>query len=154
MKRISYIDDFERWRASFSFSIPIKVRFSETDLYGHVNNTSVFVYFEEARIEYLKSLGLFSEMEKKKYGFIVADLQCDYLREMYFNEILQFFVKVDHIGTSSFDIHYMAQNEKGEVTVTGRGRLVMVDIAEKRSQPLPEHVRTVLEREMDKQNVS
>ena len=57
MSRISYIDNMEEWASSFQFKHPVKVRFSETDMFGHVNNTVPFTYFEEARIEYFKSIG-------------------------------------------------------------------------------------------------
>lgn len=55
--RATYIQDAAEWMAGFSFSTKVKVRFSETDMYGHVNNTKVFAYFEYARIEYFKALG-------------------------------------------------------------------------------------------------
>jgi len=45
MKKISYIDNFEQWAAEFDFFIPIKVRFSETDMFGHLNNTVPFIYW-------------------------------------------------------------------------------------------------------------
>ena len=57
MSRISYIDNIEEWASSFQFKHPVKVRFSETDMFGHVNNTVLFMYFEEARVEYFKSIG-------------------------------------------------------------------------------------------------
>lgn len=152
MKSIDYIHDFEQWQSGFSFSLPIKVRFSETDLYGHVNNTSVFIYFEEARIEYLNSLGLFKELGQDELGFVVADLQCNYLRQMYFNEIIHFYVKVESVGNTSFDIHYMAKNEKGEITLTGRGRLVTIDLIKQKPQIIPSDMRIVLEAEMKNNN--
>lgn len=154
MKPISYIEDFAKWQSGFSFSVPIKVRFSETDLYGHVNNTSVFVYFEEARIEYLQALGLFNDLDKEKHGFVVADLQCDYLQQMFFNEMIQFHVKVETLGTSSCDIHYMATNPNGEITVTGRGRIVMMDFTTHRSIPIPDEMRLTLKKEFEKQKVT
>ncbi|WP_042223299.1 acyl-CoA thioesterase [Oceanobacillus manasiensis] len=126
MKAIPYIDDMEKWRKSFSFSTPIKIRFSETDMFGHVNNVSPFIYFEQARIEFLKSVGLFNSHSKEDNGIpVVADLQCNYLQQMYFNEDLTMYVKANHIGNTSIDIHYMGiVNE--EIALTGRGRLVHV----------------------------
>lgn len=150
MKSIQYIEDFEHWRSSFTFSIPIKVRFSETDLYGHVNNTSVFIYFEEARIEYLQSLGLFTDIGQEEDGIVVADLQCNYLEQMYFNETINFYVKTNEVGNASFDIHYMAVNEKNKVTITGRGRIVYIDLIKKRAKAIPKDVREILEREIEK----
>ncbi|MBN6206400.1 acyl-CoA thioesterase [Ralstonia pickettii] len=150
MKSIQYIEDFEQWRSGFTFAIPIKVRFSETDLYGHVNNTSVFVYFEEARIEYLQSLGLFTDIGQEKDGIVVADLQCNYLEQMYFNETINFYVKTNEVGNASFDIHYMAVNEKNKVTLTGRGRIVYIDLIKKRAKAIPKNVREILEHEIEK----
>lgn len=144
MKGIDYINDLETWRSEFSFSIPIKTRFSETDLYGHVNNTSVFIYFEEARIEFLQSFGLFGDLDQKKIGFVVADLQCNYLKQMFFDETIDFYVKVDTIGTTSMDLHYMAVNNQGELTVTGRGRVVMMDFTTNKACAIPEEMKEIL----------
>lgn len=58
MKKISYIENLASWEKDFSFYIPVKVRFCETDMFGHMNNGVAFTYFEEARIEFLKSLVL------------------------------------------------------------------------------------------------
>ncbi|HLS61144.1 MAG TPA: acyl-CoA thioesterase, partial [Virgibacillus sp.] len=125
MKSIAYIDDLEQWKEGFSFYIPVNIRFSETDMFGHVNNVSPFIYFEEARIEYLKSLGFFmqnNENEGNEGIPIVADLQCDYHQQIFFNEQLKMYVKVNHMGTTSLDIHYMALNEQDRICLTGRGR--------------------------------
>ncbi|MFS0672981.1 acyl-CoA thioesterase [Ornithinibacillus sp. 179-J 7C1 HS] len=127
MRKISYIEDFEVWKGEFSFSIPVRIRFSETDMFGHVNNVSPFIYFEEARIEYLKSVGLFENSSHTEGIPIVADLQCDYLKQLFFQDSLRLYVKAAHIGNTSFDIHYMGVNQHEEVCLTGRGRIVYID---------------------------
>ncbi len=128
MKNISYIENLESWINSFSYSYPIKVRFSETDAFGHLNNTKVFVYFEEGRIEFFKEIGLMQEwLSSGGEGIpVTSDLQCDYLRQLYFDDRLTIFVKVHSIGRTSVDLHYLIKNEKGEVCITGRGRMVQV----------------------------
>src|SRR5699024_9627656 len=120
------IDDWQQWRKEFSFHIPIHVRFSETDMNGHVNNVSPFIYFEEARIEFMKYVGLFFDTEDNHMP-VVADMQCDYHMPMYFDDVLTMYVKADHVGNTSVDIHYMALNQDSTITLTGRGRLVQVD---------------------------
>ncbi|WP_010532463.1 acyl-CoA thioesterase [Lentibacillus jeotgali] len=126
MSKVSYIENMEDWRSAFSFYIPIKIRFSETDMFGHVNNVSPFIYFEEARIEFLKFIGLFNNDYSGGMP-IVADLQCDYLKQLYFNEDLKLYVKAGHIGTTSFDVHYMGVDGENELCLTGRGRMVYID---------------------------
>ena len=127
MKSVSYIENMEKWRKGFSFYIPIKIRFSETDMFGHVNNVSPFIYFEEARIEFLKSIGLFEDPKQDTGVPVVADLQCDYHQQIYFNDKIELYVKVNQIGNTSLDIHYMALNQKNEICLTGRGRMVYID---------------------------
>lgn len=138
MKEISYIIDYPTWSSEFSFSKDINIRFSETDMFGHVNNTSAFIYFEEARIEFLKDRKLFLEITNNQTIPVVVDLQCDFLLQIFFGEKITIFVKVDSIGRTSFDLHYLAKNEAGEVCLTGRGRLVNFDLSTGKPIPLTE----------------
>ena len=36
--------------------LEVNVRFSETDALGHINNTSYFIYLEEARMKFFEAL--------------------------------------------------------------------------------------------------
>ncbi|MBP1968829.1 acyl-CoA thioester hydrolase [Virgibacillus natechei] len=118
----------EKWRSEFSFFIPIKIRFSETDMFGHVNNVSPFIYFEEARIEFLKSMSVFDDIKQEDTSIpVVADLQCDYHKQMFFDDYINLFVKANYVGSTSIDIHYMALDKDEQVSLTGRGRLVYVE---------------------------
>lgn len=147
MSKISYIDDLTAWEKEFHFWIPVKVRFSETDMYGHLNNTVPFTYFEEARIEYLKELGLMEKWtEENNDGMVVvADLQCDFLRQVFFDEKLQVFVKPEKVGNSSADLHYMAKNEKGEICFVGRGTIVQFSKQFGKAIPWSESFRKVVQ---------
>ena len=127
--RSSYIEDIKSWEKGFTFYSEVCVRFSETDMYGHLNNTVTFAYFEYARIEYFKHIQLMNDWLNPNGEEIpvVADLQCDYMRQVFFDEKLRIFVKANSVGSSSIDLHYMAKNEKDEITFTGRGTIVQID---------------------------
>lgn len=137
MGKVTYIDDFHQWEQEFEFFLPVKVRFSETDMFGHLNNTVPFVYFEEARTEYLKAIGFMVEWIKPESDTIpvVADLQCDFLKQIFFDEKLKVYVKVQSVGNSSIDIHYMAKREDGSIGFVGRG--AMVQISKKTGKAVP-----------------
>ncbi|CEI83930.1 4-hydroxybenzoyl-CoA thioesterase [Oceanobacillus oncorhynchi subsp. incaldanensis] len=143
MPRIPYIEDFSAWEKDFSFYIPISVRFSETDMYGHVNNVSPFIYFEEARIAYLNSIGFLSKDMRQKDGIIVADLQCNYLKELYFGDDIRVYVKTASVGNTSFDIHYKVMREE-EAILTARGRLVYIDTEKKAPKKLSDALKQKL----------
>lgn len=144
MRNISYIEDFKTWKNEFSFYTDIKVRFSETDMFGHVNNVSPFIYFEQARIEYLSSLGVFTLEPNPKYVPVVADLQCDYIAQLYFGDTLRLYVKANSVGNSSIDIHYLGINQNEKVCIIGRGRLVNIDAKSGKSAPFTEEMRKKL----------
>ncbi|GEN82298.1 hypothetical protein SLU01_06100 [Sporosarcina luteola] len=137
MLRIGYIEDLEKWAEEFTFSVPVSVRFSETDMYGHLNNTVTFTYFEYARIEFLKQVGHMADWLDPKGTTIpvVADLQCDYMKQVFFDEKLSIFVKAASVGNSSVDIHYMAKNAKEKIVFTGRGSIVQIDRTTGKSVP-------------------
>lgn len=126
--RAAYIEQQEQWVAEFDFHVDVTVRFSETDMYGHLNNTVPFTYFEMARIEYFKALGLMIDWTSPNSETIpvVADLQCDFLQQVFFDEHLKIYVKAAKIGTSSVDIHYLGKNEKDQPVFTGRGTIVQI----------------------------
>lgn len=135
-----YINNFEEWKQEFSFSIPIQVRFSETDMYGHLNNTVPFVYFEQARIEFLNQLGLMQNWLENGTNNIpvVADIQCDYVKQVYFEEDLKVYVKIASVGNSSMDLHYLGVNNKAEICFTGRGSIVQMNSKTGKSVPWKE----------------
>ncbi|WP_075619996.1 acyl-CoA thioesterase [Paenisporosarcina indica] len=126
--RASYIQEPIQWASEFRFFVPVQVRFSDTDMYGHLNNTYNFSYFEFARIEYFKHIGLMNDWLNPEGHTIpvVADLQCDYVKQVFFDEKLRIHVKSASVGTSSVDIHYHATNEKGDTLFTGRGTIVQI----------------------------
>jgi len=128
MKRISYIEDMEIWEKEFTYSYPFIVRFSETDMFGHLNNTVPFTYFETARINYFKHLGWMTDwMDTKSETIpVVADLQCDFLKQAFLDEQIDVYVKPNKIGNSSIDLHYMGKNAFGHIVFTGRGTIVQI----------------------------
>ncbi|WAA11614.1 acyl-CoA thioesterase [Fervidibacillus halotolerans] len=146
MKKIAYISDFKKWEKEFEFSCPIQVRFNETDMYGHVNNTVPFTYFEYARIEYLKYLGFMEYWNDPDNETIpvVADLQCDFLAQMYFDDRIHVYVKVNEIGRSSVDLHYMGKKGDGTLCFTGRGRIVQVNRQTGRPEPWKQGMKDML----------
>ncbi|ALA54419.1 thioesterase family protein [Shouchella clausii] len=139
MKVPAYINEISAWEDSFTFFVPIKVRFSETDAFGHVNNTSAFIYFEHARLEFFESCGLMEDWAAISNDAIVvtADLQCNYVAQIQYGDTLQVGVKVDKIGRSSLDIHYVAKRNT-DICLTGRGTVVQVDKQTGKALPFSE----------------
>lgn len=144
--RAAYIENVQQWMDEFEFFVTVQVRFSETDMYGHLNNTVPFTYFEFARIEFFKKLGLMNDWsgENQENIPVVADLQCDYLQQVFFDESLRIFVKIASVGKSSIDIHYIAKNDKNQPVFTGRGSIVQINRHSGKSVPWTEQEKQLL----------
>lgn len=138
MRVPSYIEEpFEQWRASFRFYVETTVRFSETDMFGHMNNVTPFVYFEEARIAFFQKTGLVDKRMKrgKETITVVANLQCDYIQQVEIGERLRVYVKPEKVGSSSLILHYLGENEQKEPCFIGS--VTMVQISKETNAPIP-----------------
>lgn len=144
--KASYMEDTLEKMSEFTFSVDVQVRFSETDMFGHLNNTVTFTYFEFARIEYLKSMGIMKSVQLNELDkiLVVADLQCDYLKQVFFDEKLKIYVRTARVGTSSIDIQYLAKNEKNEHVFTGRGTVVQINRESGKGEPWTEAEKQLL----------
>jgi len=137
LKLPGYIEEpFDTWCQSFSFFDEVSVRFSETDMFGHMNNVTPFVYFEEARISYFKHLGVMDRLSDGNSAAIpvVASQQCDYFQQVMLHEHLKIGVKTASVGNASLTLHYAAKNGEGDLCFTGMA--VMVQIAKDTGKPV------------------
>src|SRR4051812_42668354 len=81
------------------------VRFSDVDAYRHVNNVKYFEYYQEARIALITGLARRGEAPAGALGVVVAQIDVDYRRPIFFREE-PYAVEawVSSVGRSSFVI--------------------------------------------------
>lgn len=116
--------------------IQVTVRFSETDALGHTNNTSYFIYLEEARIRFIESLGY--SMDTQNWNFILASTKCDFLLQGYFNQELVIKTYVAKIGSKSFQLeHEIISKGTNEIIAKGNAIMVYFNFEKQKSEPLP-----------------
>jgi acyl-CoA thioester hydrolase len=130
------------------------VRFSDVDIYGHVNNVKYFEYFQEARIAFIMSLDepLFDRTQESTMRQVVARIDVDYKRPILFRpEPYAVESWVTRIGTSSYDLASRIVGGDGDETVYAEAevRLVALDLSTQRSRPLSDAERDGLEAATD-----
>ena len=123
------------------FSTNIEVRFRDLDAIGHVNNAVFFTYFEEGRKHFSKKV--FKVSDVSDFKFIMAHIQCDFIKPIQFNDrvILQMWVK--DIGTKSFSFEYRLVDFSDEAMVYATGKSIQVcyDYQKNRSIEVPAKMR-------------
>lgn len=135
---------------SFPLHTDVAVRFNDVDAMGHVNNAIYLSFFEEARVALFTRNSLGSEgggSLEERFPFILAEATCRYLSPARVGETLRVYLRLARIGTTSFDFEYLilARDDRRPVA-TGRTVQVAFDYATRRSIPVPEEVRELLER--------
>ena len=120
---------------------PVHVRFSDVDVYGHVNNVKYFEYFQEARILMTARLWKGVPEGTPEPSFVVARTDVDYKVPILFRaEPYDAWSAITHVGTSSVVVE--SEICDGD-QVLSRARVVMVffDPVAQRSTTPPEAYR-------------
>jgi acyl-CoA thioester hydrolase len=121
------------------FLCTIEVRFSDLDLYGHVNNVTFFAYLETARVKMFENF--FKEMTEKGTYLLVAHAECDYLEPILLGDRVNISAVISRVGTTSFDIDYRIFNDDEKTYATARTVMVCFDTIGKVAVPVPACIR-------------
>ena len=129
----------------FKFSISYTVRIADINYGGHVANSAVLNFFQDARISYLKHLGGYSEMDLgNDCGVILPEAHLQYRAEMFLDDQLQIGVRVVEMSRSSFKMEYRIERE-GQVTAEGWTALVCFDYEKRKPRRLESSFRDKVE---------
>jgi YbgC/YbaW family acyl-CoA thioester hydrolase len=121
---------------SFNFTIPYTVRVVDVNYGGHVANSAVLNFFQDARIAYLKSLGDYSEMNiGKGCGIILPEAHVKYLDEMFLGDELMIGARITNVSRSSFTMCYRIERD-GEATAEGETVLICFDYEKRKPRRL------------------
>jgi acyl-CoA thioester hydrolase len=120
-------------------SYPIHVRFSDVDVYGHVNNVKYFEYFQEARIQLTVGQG----RELPGFHLVVAQTDVDYKRPILFRpEPYDCRTWVSRIGSTSIVFESVVR-DGDEVLARSRVVGVCMDSRTGRPTPVPDELRSI-----------
>ena len=131
-------------RADFRKLYPIQPRWSDNDVYGHINNVIYYEYFDTAVNMWLVESEIL-DIEKSPIISIVVETGCTYFESAAYPEQLEAAIAVDRIGTSS--IVYATgifRRDVDHALCAGRFVHVTVDRATMRPVPIPEDMRAKL----------
>ena len=126
--------------ADFRFYHPIEVRYGDLDPQGHVNNAKFLTYFEQARVQYMIELGLFTKDQSfMKIGVIIADIHITYFAPIYFGQSIQVGVRAWKFGNKSMTWEQnVLDAETGKEVAKGEVVIVTYDYKEQKTIPIPQ----------------
>lgn len=123
----------------------IDPRVSETDGAGHINNTTVPIWFESGRDEIFK---LFTpDLSFDNWKCVILKMEVDYLAQIYYGTPVTVKNWVARIGNSSFDI-YEELHQNGIVCAKGKATYVNFNFHTQKSEVIPDEIKMELEKHL------
>jgi len=125
-------------------SVPLRVRFSETDAMGVANNGAYVAWLEVGRIEYLRQLGhSYRDVHDGGLDLVVASLEVAYLAPLRFDDSFQVVCWCSQLRRASFAFSYRLESE-ARLHARATTRHACVDRASMRPIRLPDWLRAAV----------
>ena len=133
-------------RDEYKVFYPITTRWSDNDIYGHVNNVVYYSYFDTAANQYLIDEGGLDPQDGRIVGYVVNS-GCEYHAPIAHPENIEAGVRVDRLGNSSVQYGIGIFKEgREEACAHGHFVHVFVERATDTAVPIPENLRGALEK--------
>ena len=127
------------------YSYSVMPGFSDTDGLGHISNTRLPVWFENARDPIFK---LFTPtLDLKRWPLILARVTVDFKEQMYLDHQVEIRSYISKIGNASFTTTQEAWQD-GICTAKGEATMVHFDYRLKKSVVIPDEIRSLLEQNL------
>ncbi|MBA2932662.1 acyl-CoA thioesterase [Sphingomonas sp. CGMCC 1.13654] len=135
-----------RPRSAYRHWTPITTRWHDNDVYGHVNNTVYYGWFDTAVNAWLVEAGLLDVAAGDPIGLVV-ETGCRYAASLAFPQKIEVGLAVAKLGTSSVTYH-LGIFAEGAADAAAEGHFTHVYVGRdsRRPVPLPAAWRGMLER--------
>ncbi len=130
----------------FKFSATTRVGFSDTDAQGIVYYGRYLPYFDLARVEYHRNLGLLGmDIGEQGEEFVMRACTIEYLAPAVFDDLIEVYVRMARIGQTSATYEFAAYRARDDLLmVTATQTLVLVDLAERSACEIPPEYRDLI----------
>lgn len=128
------------------FSTSIRVRYGETDQMGVVYHGNYATYFEVARTEWLRDLGItYKDMENSGIMLPVISLFFNFVKSAKYDDVLTIYVFLKKRPLVKIEFDYEIFNQKKEKISTGNSILAFMDMKTNKPMKCPDYILEKLE---------
>lgn len=137
---------YHRNMHDFPVKLPLRIDWSEMDLFGHVNNVAYFKYIQASRVNYWEITGLAASFSKTRIGPILLSTGCQFIKPLHYPGNIVIEARVEFMKTTSFGIHHRVLNEAGEVAAEAHDVIVTFDFNKNEKCAVQAEFRHAVER--------
>jgi acyl-CoA thioester hydrolase len=132
-------------RSDFVAFEEVHSRWSDNDVYGHINNAVYYSFFDTAVNRYLIEHNALDIMNSQTIGLVV-ETQCQYFSSIVYPDLIHVGLKIVHLGNSSVKYEVaIFKNDEDVACALGHFVHVYVDRSSNKSTPIPQNIREVLQ---------
>ena len=134
-------------KSDFRFNTSLRVRWMECDAQGIVYNGVYLGYLEIGQAEYYRNLGfaIYIIPQSGYFDFAVVKSTQEFKAPAKVDEIIELYVRVSHIGTSSLVLHLEIYRENSDEMLTSIETVyVGYDAKTETSRPVPKAIRQLV----------
>lgn len=125
----------------------IRVRYAETDKMGVVYHANYAQYFEVARTEMFREIGLsYAAMESNGIMLPLVDLYCKYHKPAHYDDLLTILVSIEDMPNVKIKFKYKIFNEDNTLLTEGYTTLAFIDMKTNRPIRMPEYIAQVVKK--------
>lgn len=132
-------------REQYPYFETITTRWKDNDIYGHVNNVEYYSYFDTVINSFLIKDGGLDIHNGGTIG-LCAESHCLFLAAVEFPTTIEAGLRLATLGNSSVRYEIGLFEKGGEAIAEGWFVHVFVDRAERKAAPIPDSIRTSLEK--------
>ena len=129
----------------FRYAAIARVGFSDTDAQGVVYYGRYMPYFDLARTEFHRHLG---RVQLDNVDFAMRAVSVEYVAGARFDDLLEIFVRIERIGTTSITYDHAAYrvgDGDDVLMATAKATLVCIALDERKAVPVPDAFRERIE---------
>ena len=123
----------------YTFSTTVRVRFADTDAQGIAHNAAYLVWFEVARVEYLRAFaGGYQALRDTGIEALVLESHCRYVVPAVFDDVLTIYARCNDVRGARFRYEYAVVRADGSLVADGYTEHACVDAATLRPTRVPD----------------
>ena len=120
----------------FRHMVEVQMRFNDTDMLGHVNNSVYLGYFDLGKTQYFTDVAK-GVVDWGNINIVVVNLNVDFFAPTFINEQVAVLTQVVSIGQKSLTMEQRLVNVKtGQVKCMARTVMAGIDLHTGQSQPI------------------
>ena len=131
----------------YTFTTTVRVRFADTDAQGIAHNASYLVWYEVARVEYLREYaGGYQALRDHGIEALVLESHCRYVVPAVFDDLLHVHTRCVGLRGARFRYEYAIVRDDGTLMADGYTAHACVDSATLKPTRVPDWLRDAIGR--------